>query len=157
MWNSPIASTSTEQTIAVRNRETRKFFVSLREHRSELLDVVVRPANEPEHEAVEQQAVELEQTPGLLQLAVVESTRFFPSDDPWHQAIVRADRSRSSASAGAGSSASWRPRAVERWTRALTHAWPSLLSRCPWSHGVIACAFSGTWCSLPRHAGGSFC
>ena len=38
MWNPPIALTSEEQTIAVRTRKTRKFFVFLREHRHELLD-----------------------------------------------------------------------------------------------------------------------
>ncbi len=38
MWNPPIALTSAEQTIAVRTRKTRKFFVFLREHRHELLD-----------------------------------------------------------------------------------------------------------------------
>src|SRR5438132_2685762 len=38
MWNPPIALTLEEQTIAVRTRKTRKFFVFLRERRHELLD-----------------------------------------------------------------------------------------------------------------------
>jgi Transposase DDE domain/Transposase domain (DUF772) len=38
MWNPPIALTPEEQKIAARTRKTRKFFVSLREHRHERLD-----------------------------------------------------------------------------------------------------------------------
>ena len=38
MWNPPIALTLEEQKIAARTRKTRKFFVSLRERRHELLD-----------------------------------------------------------------------------------------------------------------------
>src|SRR5262245_16760130 len=37
MWNTPIALPSEEQKIAARTRQTRKFFVFLREHRHELL------------------------------------------------------------------------------------------------------------------------
>jgi hypothetical protein len=38
MWNPPMALTSEEQKRAARTRQTRKFFVLLREHRPELLD-----------------------------------------------------------------------------------------------------------------------
>jgi hypothetical protein len=38
-WNPPIALTPEEQHIVARTRKTRKFFVFLREHRHEILDI----------------------------------------------------------------------------------------------------------------------
>jgi hypothetical protein len=82
-------SSSEDKDIRHGRKSSAQTFNGFKEHFAVDLDskvireVVMRPANEPEHEAVELLAAELEQAPGLLQLAIALGYMASPQIAQW--------------------------------------------------------------------------